>query len=50
MWRLKEENVSKRKEKPAVSTGDKKSVSAGVVTGFGKWTWLAIMSSMVSKD
>lgn len=38
-----------RKEWSAVSSVSEKSLSTGVMTGFGKWTSLAIVLGMVSK-
>ena len=49
-WKLRGENVSKRRECSAVSNAVEKSVSVGVMTGFGKWTSSAIVSGTVSQD
>ena len=46
-WRLREEHASERTEWSAVSCVSQKSLSAGVMTGFGKWTSLAILLGMV---
>ena len=48
-WKPREEHASERTECSAVSSVSEKSLSAGVMTGFGKWTSLAIVLSMVSK-
>ena len=48
-WKLREEHASERREWSAVSSVSEKSVSTGVMTGFGKWTSLAIVLGMVSK-